>query len=805
MKIRRTHTFAFLLAVSVVNGLAQSGNWTQNSTATQSWGTASNWSSSPTVPGGNGTAVNLNFDWGGSTARTIQLNGDRTVGTMIFGDGGASGHAALTLSAGTPSNSALVFNNNGTNATLTFQGSTSNNISASISLQDNLVISGTSAAIGGAISAGSAGQKTIFLSSAMDFGGILSDGNGTLALSRTSGGSTITLSGNNTFSGGVTSTTGILVISHNNALGTGNLTIGATFNTSGQTIGNNVIVASNVSAGTGGLTITGNVTNSGGSRNWSRSGTTDFSGNIFLSESSGSGRNFTIESSGVLSGVISNYDGVGGTAGGITFGQTATRLWQITQGNNTYTGSTSITNVNGVLEVVKLDIGGNASSIGASSNVTTNLVLSGKLRYIGESDAFTDRSFRLVSSGAGFESSGNGTLTISGATPDVNSSIRLLGLGGTNTGNNTFATRLTGTTTAGVNGVIKTGDGKWILTGNNTYQGATNINGGILEIGSANGISSNATATISFGGGTLRYSAANNSDYSARFSTAASQQYSVDTNSRDVTWASNLTSSGGTLAKTGAGNLTLSGNNTYSGGTTVTGGTLILAHNSAVGTGSVTMSGNASSGLRINAGISIANNVVFSNTNATSAVTRVVNNGSAFSMGTTGNFSSSFAGGQADTTAQILAGTSSSNTELIMAFSDTSLATNDSVRISDVFSLTGSGSDVIVLQLNVAGIDADNFLGWLSGSTWVNAVNGNVGSGSLAGAYTSSFADFVANNGGSFNATTMLGAYGVDVTGGSAWAVINHNSDFAVIPEPTTWALLAASLTTLMVFRRRRS
>jgi hypothetical protein len=141
-----------------------------------------------------------------------------------------------------------------------------------------------------------------------------------------------------------------------------------------------------------------------------------------------------------------------------------------------------------------------------------------------------------------------------------------------------------------------------------------------------------------------------------------------------------------------------------------------------------------------------------------------------------------------------------------MRFSDTSTASNDGVRISDVFSLNGTGSDTFVLQLNVTGITAGEFLGWVNGSSsWANAVSGNTGTaGMYAGTYTTSFATFVTNHGGSFDAAAMLGAYGVDTSGGSVWAVVNHNSEFAVIPEPATWALLAFSLTTIMALRRRR-
>jgi autotransporter-associated beta strand protein/T5SS/PEP-CTERM-associated repeat protein len=127
---------------------------------------------------------------------------------------------------------------------------------------------------------------------------------------------------------------------------------------------------------------------------------------------------------------------------------------------------------------------------------------------------------------------------------------------------------------SGSGAVTKQGAGTLTLSGNNSYTGGTTISGGVLSLGSANAVGT--SGTISFGGGTLQYSASNTTDYASRFSTAASQAYEIDTNSQNVTLASPLTSSGGTLTKSGAGTLTLSGNNSYTGGTMIIAGTVTI-------------------------------------------------------------------------------------------------------------------------------------------------------------------------------------------------------------------------------------
>jgi hypothetical protein len=101
---------------------------------------------------------------------------------------------------------------------------------------------------------------------------------------------------------------------------------------------------------------------------------------------------------------------------------------------------------------------------------------------------------------------------------------------------------------------------------------------------------------------------------------------------------------------------------------------------------------------------------------------------------------------------------------------------NPLLPVSDAVTLTGTEGDTFTLQLSydesaansLLGGEANARLGWLNGANWVLAVDGNSGG----------TPNFVA---GPWNASYALGSHGVDVATNTVWAVINHNSDFAVI------------------------
>jgi len=250
-----------------------------------------------------------------------------------------------------------------------------------------------------------------------------------------------------------------------------------------------------------------------------------------------------------------------------------------------------------------------------------------------------------------------------------------------------------------------------------------------------------------------------------------------------------------TLVKTGQGILTLSGENEYARGTRIEGGILVADNNEALGTGDVTIFGGT---LRINQGINITNGIILQG----GELERVVGQSQSLASALPTTMSQE---GPRQTTAQILAGTASSAAALKSGFLFSSAAGNDGLRQSDIFSFSGvpiidiltGETDTFVLQLDIGGsIGIDGYLAWFDPAKqeWVNAVDGNIGG----------IKAFKGN--AAYNPLTdfSLGNYGVDTANGTVWAVLNHNSEFSTIPEPTSLALLAGGIAFLTFLRRRR-
>ena len=93
------------------------------------------------------------------------------------------------------------------------------------------------------------------------------------------------------------------------------------------------------------------------------------------------------------------------------------------------------------------------------------------------------------------------------------------------------------------------------------------------------------------------------------------------------------------------------------------------------------------------------------------------------------------------------------------------------------------------------------YLAWLDPAQgWRNAALGNFG-GANSFAGMGPWTDFIDGA----NLAADLGRWGVDPTQQYAWAVLNHNSEFAVmgVPEPASLLSLVAALSTIACLPRR--
>jgi autotransporter-associated beta strand protein len=465
-------------------------------------------------------------------------------------------------------------------------------------------------------------------STSTTFGGVINNGSGVVGLTK-SGAGTLLLTGANGFTGGVTLNGGTLGAGSANALGSsgaisfggGTLRYSASNTTdySGRfsnaasqqysidTNGQNVTLASNLTSSGGSFTKLG----AGGV---TLSGNNSYSAGTLVSQGALIGSNSTSFGSGAIvlgdgntgtNGILLMADATDNTtiANNITVANLGTGLVSI---GGTNTGASSANAWTGTLTLNRNiqvfndtpHAGGRTSFIGQITGSGGITVTQGRGRVTLQNTTNDFTGPVVVDSGATLQldvASGLNEVIPNSAAVTVNGALNFASGGGTETigslsGSGTVSSVVAGTyrlvvggstsTTfggvinngSGVVGLTKSGAGTLLLTGANGFTGGVTLNGGTLGVGSANAIGS--SGAISFGGGTLQYSASNTTDYSGRFSNAASQQYSIDTNGQTVTLASNLTSSGGSFTKLGVGTVRITGSNGYSGGTTISSGTV---------------------------------------------------------------------------------------------------------------------------------------------------------------------------------------------------------------------------------------
>lgn len=221
---------------SLTSAHAASGTWSATTGSPASWATASNWGGTANVGNTAGDVVTITANITGTTAYTISLNGNRTMGRLILGDVTDSS-SAYTLAVGTPTTSALVFDQPGTGTAFLQtvgigSGTTGGNtISALVSLNDTLRMYGNhniTTTMSGVISG--------------SFGLVIDNDDGITPAAPVSAISQFNFSAANTFSGGVTIDDARATITNAAGFGTGTVTVneggGAWINASSLTIAN---------------------------------------------------------------------------------------------------------------------------------------------------------------------------------------------------------------------------------------------------------------------------------------------------------------------------------------------------------------------------------------------------------------------------------------------------------------------------------------------------------------------------------------------------------------------------------------
>lgn len=340
----------------------------------------------------------------------------------------------------------------------------------------------------------------------------------------------------------------------------------------------------------------------------------------------------------------------------------------------------------------------------------------------------------------------------------------------------TVAQNLTADATSAGGGLTKLGAGTLTLTGANTYTGGTTFAAGSLNVGSANAIGT--AGTLSFTGGTLQYSAANTTDYSARFSQAANQVYSVDTNGQNVAYATGLNSTGGSLNKLGTGTLTLNATSAFTGSTTVSGGTLTVNNNATTSLGRLS----ATSDVNIKSGGTLA-------LAGSAAITDRINNAATFTLNGGGTF---VTGALTEGAVPALGGVGG----LAGVGTLTLTGTTNASRATIDFGNTQTGSALVFSSLAAGG--KGSFVNILGFTGTALADNGLPTNDRLLFATDPGFTRADLANWQFFNDA------GTGYTTGGVEILFNGYFEIVPVPEPATTALMLASATLLGVGAWRR-
>lgn len=320
------------------------------------------------------------------------------------------------------------------------------------------------------------------------------------------------------------------------------------------------------------------------------------------------------------------------------------------------------------------------------------------------------------------------------------------------------------------------------LSGNNTYQGTTRMStsNGLLNINSVTAISSGALVieantnidnksasaitltnnnAINLTGGNLIFVGTKDLSFGSGIVTMSGNNRQISTTSGNLTvGAINEDATPRSLTKTGAGTLVITGSSTYTGTTTVSFGTLLIDGNQSSAMGSV----------------SVASNATLGGSGTIGGATSIADNG-ILAPGTIGDSTSTLSFNNKNLT---LSGV---NTKLNLDITGTIAGTFDKLSGINTFAMNGDITFTLTGSYGAASWDVADF----------TSKSGNFDTIALAGSYTGAL---------SRTLDTWTGN-----VGGQDWTFEQTTGLLSVVPEPSTWLLLALGGTFVMVVRRRRA
>jgi len=635
------------------------GSFTKDGSGTVTLSGANTYTGATTVSAGvlnvqNGTGLGTTA--GGVTVTSgaaLELQGGITVGAeslSLAGTGISSGGALRNVS--------------GTN---TYQGGITQTAASRINADaDQLTLSG---AIGGAFGLTFGGVGNIVVSNTIAIGNntLTKDGTGTL-----------TLSAANTYTGATTVSAGVLNVQNATGLGT---TAGGVTVSSGAALA----LQGGITIGAEALSLSGSGVNNGGAlRNVS--GDNTYGGVITLAaatEIASDSGTLTISSAGNITGNFGlTFDGAGNIVLADNFNP-GTKTQTLTKNGsgkltlsaaNGYTGLTTVaggTLAYGITNAIStggitvqngatLDLGAFSDSVGAVTLTSGNIIGSGALTSTAGFTTTSGTVSAVLDGAVGLAQVGGGTTVLSGA--------------------NTFS----GATTIASGGVLNVQNAAGLGT---TAGGVTVSSGGALEL--QGGITIGAEALSLSGSGVSNAGALRNvsgsNTYGGLITLGTSSRINSDSGLLTISNAGTITGAGfgltvggagdttiasiigtttGGLTKDGVGKLTLSATSSYTGATTINGGILSTGTlaNGGVGSG-IGTSGTAAANLVIDGG-------TLQYTGTTVSINRMFTTGTG---GATLDASGSGALTLSNTSAVALAGT---NTARTLTLTGTSLGAN---------------------------------------------------------------------------------------------------------------------------------